>query len=251
MSRPRKKKEKRKRKSRPGPTCQPLTLLLLCFPPRAAARVVRRRPSSASAPRAVHRRVPCRPSLLPSPSPYPRRSRPRSPPQTLARFPRPPLPRRPSSRRRRDSPSPVSVVSIPRVGSFLASSSSDSGANPAPSPPLQGRRRSPSPAAAPVRRAASPLPLSARALAGEVRRRLLLAVRAFPGPRQPSSARPLHHRRRRRAVARAPRAWARPGAGSRRVLALTGLGGAPARGTHLSASGLAGVAAPGGPSNCC
>ena len=231
-----------------GPTCQPPPLSLSLFPAR--------RPHAS--PAGVHPRLPrhvpaivvsrAALSLSPHPSPYPPPARSRSPPQTLAP---PPLPRRPSSRRRRDSPSPVSDVSIPRVGSFLASSSSDSGANPAPSPPLQGHRRSPSPAAAPVRRAASLLPLSARALAGEVRRRLLLAVRTFPGPRQPSSARPLDHRRRRHAVARAPRAWACPGAGSRRVLALTGLGGAPARGTHLSASGLAGVAAPGGPSNCC
>jgi hypothetical protein len=177
--------------------------------------------------------VTCRPSLLHSPSPNPRRSRPRSPPQTLARFPHPPLPRRPSSRRRRDSPSPVSAVSIPRVGSFLASSSSDSSAHPASSFAVQGRRRSPTPATAPVRRAASPLPLSARDLAGEVRRRLLLAVRTFPGRVSPPPLAPSTT------------------AGSRRVLALTGLGGAPARGTHLSASGMAGVAAPGGPSNCC
>ena len=86
------KKKKRKRKSRPGPTCQPLTLLLLCFPPRAAARVVV----------GVHPRLPrhvpvivesrAAPSLFPRPSPYPRQGRPRSPSTLTLALPLPPLP---------------------------------------------------------------------------------------------------------------------------------------------------------------
>ena len=81
-----------------------------------------------------------------------------------------------------DSPSPVSAASIPRMGSFLASSSSDFAPNPAPSPSLQGRRRAGPPAAAPAHRAAPPPPFPADQPAGEARRHLRIPVRASPAP---------------------------------------------------------------------
>ena len=82
MSQPKEKKEK-ENKNPAGPHLSASSSSSLCFPPRAAARVARRRPSSASAPRAVHRRVLCRPFTLSSPLPLSTPDLPRSPPQTL------------------------------------------------------------------------------------------------------------------------------------------------------------------------
>ena len=96
----------------------------------------------------------------------------------------------PSSVLAADSPAPVSAAPILRLGSFLASPSSDFGPHPALSPFLQGRRRAPLPAAASARRAAPPLPLLARSAAGEPRHHLCFAVRTFPGPLWPCFAVP-------------------------------------------------------------
>jgi hypothetical protein len=85
-------KKGKEKKNRTGPTCQPLPLPPLCFLPRAAARV-----AAAGHPREP-RHVPAivesraASSLSPRPSPYPRRARSRSPPQTLAPPPLPPPP---------------------------------------------------------------------------------------------------------------------------------------------------------------
>jgi hypothetical protein len=143
----------------------------------------------------------------------------------------------------------VSIVSIRRVGSFLASSSSDSGANPAFSPSLQSRRRAPPPAAASVRRAAGPSPLLVRVTAGEARLHPLRAVRAFPGPLWPCFAVPpraaaaVAARARARVAPRACRGRA-PGRVKAAGLALTRPGGQLARGPRLSAPGLAGWGVP-------
>ena len=89
-----------------------------------------------------------------------------------------------------DSSSHVSHPSIPRAGSSLSLSSSDSDAYPALGLAVQGRRRSPPSAAAHRRGAAASPPLLACATAGEARRLLLIPVRAAPGPLRPRSVAP-------------------------------------------------------------
>ena len=144
-------------------------------------------PASILGTRAGHRRVPCRPSLLPSLSPYPRATGPVSP-QTLA--PSSLHCHRPSSLAAADLPPSVSRSSIPRGESFSSPSSSEFGPHPALSPFLQGRRRAPRSAAAPARRAARPPPFPAVKPTGEPRRHLRIAVRTSPALLQPRLAAP-------------------------------------------------------------
>jgi hypothetical protein len=192
-------------------------------------------PPAISGTCASHPRVPChaRPVARPYPPRPPSNPGPISPQIHHCR-------RRRELRRCRDSSSPVKSSSIPRMGIFPSSSSSDSPPYPALSLTVQGRRRTAPPAAAYHRCATPSSPFSARAATGEVRRgrlhamRVLALLRSPPRPPLPASRR----------GARA----ARVGAPRRRVLALTGLGGAPARGTRLSASGLRVWPGPGTPS---
>jgi len=118
-----------------------------------------------------------------SPSPPPSRPLPPSPPQTLAQTSIAAAAW--SSAGRRDSPSPVSRGSIPRGGSFSSLSSFDSPPYPAPSSPLQGRRRAPSPAATRRHCAATSPPFPAIQAPGEARRHLLHPVRPRPEPLRP------------------------------------------------------------------
>ena len=84
----------------------------------------------------------------------------------------------------------MSLSPIPRTGSSLSPSSSDSGAHPALGLAVQGRRRSPPPAAVQRRRAARLLPFPAVQPAGEARRHLRIAMRASPGLLRPRLAVP-------------------------------------------------------------
>ena len=231
MSQPKEKKKKKKIKIPPGPTRQRPTLSLLCSASPRATRVARRRPSSASAPRAVHRRVPCRPFTLSSPLPLSTPDLPRSPPQTLtlstiaaAAELRPRRRFTGSGERRRDSslgelPCAVILRFWPSPGPLSLP------AGPATSASVR-RRLAPScrsAAAAPRPPRCPPFPLWPRPVA----------------PLRAAAAR----RRRARACARAARRARRRGRAHAAVkagLALTRLGGPLARGPRLSAPGLAG-----------
>ena len=163
-----------------GPTRQPLHRLLSLF--CSARRTARVAPSPASilAPRAGHPRVPCHPFTLPLALSLSAPDRPPFSPQTLA--PNPHCCRRPELLAAADSPPSGSPWPIPRTGSSLSPSSSDSGAHPALGLAVQVRRRSPRSAAAQRRRAARPLPFLACATTGEACRHLLHPVCASPAP---------------------------------------------------------------------
>ena len=180
------KKGEKKIKIPPGPTCQSLPLPLSVFAsPRAAARVAAGRPRHV--PAILDRRATLAlrsPLSFPatvflfSSSSFSRTSRAEPPAAT------------PDSLAAVDSSPPVGLPSIPRVGSSLSLSSSDSDAYPALGLAVQGRRRSPPSAAAHRRGAAASPPLLACATAGEARRLLLIPVRAAPGPLRPRSVAP-------------------------------------------------------------
>jgi len=180
------KKGEKKIKIPPGPTRQSLPLPLSVFAsPRAAARVAAGRPRHV--PAILDRRATLAlrsPLSFPatvflfSSSSFSRTSRAEPPAAT------------PDSLAAVDSSPPVGLPSIPRVGSSLSLSSSDSDAYPALGLVVQGRRRSPPSAAAHRRGAAASPPLLACATAGEARRLLLIPVRAAPGPLRPRSVAP-------------------------------------------------------------
>ena len=127
----------------------------------------------------------------PPPPPASSSSLPRFPGRNRARVARPPLtPPRGAPSAAVDSPSPVSYFSIPCARSISSLPSLDFPPHQASSPSLQGRWRSPPPAAAVRRRAAPSSLLSARAVVGELCRRLEHALRAPPAPLQPCFAAP-------------------------------------------------------------
>jgi hypothetical protein len=167
-----------------GPTCQPPPLSLSLFLPRRGMR--RRRPTPT---RAGHPRPPChaRPPLALI---LPRGCVPLFLLFLLAHEPSRAARRHPDSLAAVDSSPPVGLPSIPRAGSSLSLSSSDSDAYPALGLAVQGRRRSPPPATAHRRGAAASPPLLACITAGEARLPPLHAVRARPEPLRPRPAAP-------------------------------------------------------------